>query len=467
MGISPKAWWDVAEKSDTNGTELSMEIAKELRDRQRNSFAETTFSLAVEEELMKNGEISEAEWCRLIRNCYHGIDDGWVAVGQRIGWLLDMHAKLLSTLHIGHFPPQRAYYADLPICQFEGIMGNIDCRIQLYALAESGAYNQRAITSLDSGNIFWAFQVRYIKHSKVSNCDMSNKCIEDSSQFPSSPKYCHSIEVYWRDGLLMKKLFTENGFASVRAIHDASPCKQPWYLTPIILTATVYPYEQSLDTLQPKRKGLHFHDFACCICIFTFLSMVVVLLCFKFLSFVFPPRVQLTKIYKQMKTHYLSQRWPNLLTHAFWQESRAEDNLSLGCITIWIEILRAYTCFSRILIPRVQAFCGLMTSQLLFALLCAFSKQNLIQTGEQSIGNWIKNQDPKKRKLRSRQQILYQNSPALLCLKQSVGYIMWFFSGNSPSKLQRKQGCTEKSSLSVVSQTKRVIFHIWSRIKYV
>ena len=64
MDITPSAWWKVADRNGENDTGLSVEIAKELRDRQRNAFAQTTFSEAVELEMLKNGDMKEAEWCR-------------------------------------------------------------------------------------------------------------------------------------------------------------------------------------------------------------------------------------------------------------------------------------------------------------------------------------------------------------------------------------------------------------------
>jgi hypothetical protein len=44
VGIAAEAWWEVAKNSRQNRTGLSWEIAKELRDRQSNSYAQTTFS---------------------------------------------------------------------------------------------------------------------------------------------------------------------------------------------------------------------------------------------------------------------------------------------------------------------------------------------------------------------------------------------------------------------------------------
>ena len=154
MGISPCAWWYVAKDSKNNGTGLSVELAIELRDRQRNELAQTTFAEAVEKEMQQHGFINEAKWCSLIRNFYRACDESEISVAQRIEYFLDIRNHLLSFARLGHFPPPGQYVADLPISQFEGILTNIDRRLQLYSMLKSKTYNQRAISSLDS-----AFQV--------------------------------------------------------------------------------------------------------------------------------------------------------------------------------------------------------------------------------------------------------------------------------------------------------------------
>ena len=163
MGISPYAWWDVPNECKENGTGLSLEIAKELRDKQRNSFAQTTFSDQVESEMMKM-YVNEAEWCSIIRHFYMAVDDAGVSPTLRLKWLLDMREKLLSYLKPGYYPPPGKYVGGLPIVQYEGFLGNVDRRIQLYAMLSQRSFNQRTISSLDSENIFGAFQV-IIDHS--------------------------------------------------------------------------------------------------------------------------------------------------------------------------------------------------------------------------------------------------------------------------------------------------------------
>ena len=161
MGIFPKAWIKVAEQENSKDvkdrTGLSLELVVELRDKQRNAFAATTFSEKVQEALIQNGDANEANWCKLIRQWYASIDEAGVPLGQRIQWMLDMRSFLLQFYTPGTFPPPGLHMAGLPITQYEGILSNIDRRLQLYAMA--GSYNQRYVSSLDSETMFGSFQV--------------------------------------------------------------------------------------------------------------------------------------------------------------------------------------------------------------------------------------------------------------------------------------------------------------------
>ena len=61
MGIRANAWWEVAENKQQNQTGLSVELAVELRDRQRNEYAEPTFSEEVQLEMLR------LRWDRVLR----------------------------------------------------------------------------------------------------------------------------------------------------------------------------------------------------------------------------------------------------------------------------------------------------------------------------------------------------------------------------------------------------------------
>lgn len=109
----------------------------------------------------KLGFIHKAEWCQLIRNWYSAIYEAGISTDQRIDidWLLAMRNTLLPFLKVGHFPPPGAYVAGLPLAQYEGLLSNVERRLQLYDMVQNGTYNQRAITSLDSETFFSGFQV--------------------------------------------------------------------------------------------------------------------------------------------------------------------------------------------------------------------------------------------------------------------------------------------------------------------
>ena len=162
MGIHPQAWRKVAEEERDNNTGLSLELVVELRDKQSNAYAQTTFGRSVEEVMQQNGDYTEANWCRLIRQWHAAVDEAGMSIDNRIGHLLEMRNYLLPYLRIGHFPPPGGYVGDLSIAQYEGILCNIDRRLQLYGMVQNNNYNNRAISSLDSENIFGAFQVHVI-----------------------------------------------------------------------------------------------------------------------------------------------------------------------------------------------------------------------------------------------------------------------------------------------------------------
>ena len=161
MGIKPQAWIKVAQESNHNRTGLSLELVVELRERQRNSFAQTTFSEAVECEMVKNGDNAEAEWCRLLRHWYRAVDEAGVATSQRLEWLLDMRCFLLKQYSPLNFPPPGYNFRGLPMAQFEGLLTNIDRRLQLYHITKTGTYNHRSISSLDCETMFGSFQVTW------------------------------------------------------------------------------------------------------------------------------------------------------------------------------------------------------------------------------------------------------------------------------------------------------------------
>jgi hypothetical protein len=65
--------------------------------------------------MKKNGNLQEANWCKLLRNWYAAIDEAGLDISQRIKWLLEMREHLLNFFKLGQFPPPGAYVAGMPI----------------------------------------------------------------------------------------------------------------------------------------------------------------------------------------------------------------------------------------------------------------------------------------------------------------------------------------------------------------
>ena len=67
QGISRDSWINVANDERNNVTGLSLELVIELRDGQRNAYAQTTYSEQVENVMLTNGDQEAARWCHLRR----------------------------------------------------------------------------------------------------------------------------------------------------------------------------------------------------------------------------------------------------------------------------------------------------------------------------------------------------------------------------------------------------------------
>jgi hypothetical protein len=159
MAIAAEAWWEVAKNSRQHRTGLSWEIAKELCDRQSNSYSQTTFSENVQLVMKKIGNQNEAQWCRLVRHWYSAVDDAGISVERRLQYLLEMRTYLLGFFKTGYFPSVGSCAAGMPMAQFQGILCNLDRRLQLYAMVKESSYNQRSVTRLDYETFFSGFQI--------------------------------------------------------------------------------------------------------------------------------------------------------------------------------------------------------------------------------------------------------------------------------------------------------------------
>lgn len=133
-------------------------MVDDVVDRQSNAIAQVTFSEPVEHEMRKHGWEREANFCKTIRNWYRAEDEPGLDVMTRHNYRIKMRELLLGLVNLASFPPPGSHILGMPIIMFEGILTNIDRRIQLYQLIPSNSYNVRAPNTLDAENLFSEFK---------------------------------------------------------------------------------------------------------------------------------------------------------------------------------------------------------------------------------------------------------------------------------------------------------------------
>lgn len=112
-----------------------------------------------QKEMKKPGFLQEAEWWHLICNWYAAVDLAGIDIDERIAYLMDMREFLLKQYNLMIFPPPCSYVNNLPIAQFEGILTNVDRRLQLYSMVQTEANNHRSLSSHDKKTFVSPFQV--------------------------------------------------------------------------------------------------------------------------------------------------------------------------------------------------------------------------------------------------------------------------------------------------------------------
>ena len=178
--ISNEAWLHVARECKTNRTGLNLAMVVDLIDRQSNSFAQRTFSKQVELEML-NTHPNESELCRVLREWYEAEDGAGLEAQDRVMRRMRMREWLLRKVNLGTFPPPGSHVNTIPIVMFEGILTNIDRKIQLHSAVKSEGYNVRSVSSLDSETFFGSFQDLDPKGSGVLMPDDIPKAIETAS----------------------------------------------------------------------------------------------------------------------------------------------------------------------------------------------------------------------------------------------------------------------------------------------
>ena len=157
-GVRREAFVKVAMESEANGCQLSPAMVIDLIDKQNAAFARATFSEKVSDALDSLGEHTTADFCRMIDSWYKADDEPGISAVDRCKYRLKLKEWLLDGISFSEFPPPRAFIKGIPVVLFEGLLTNVERKIQLYTFSKSGTYNVRSVGSLDIENFFGTFQ---------------------------------------------------------------------------------------------------------------------------------------------------------------------------------------------------------------------------------------------------------------------------------------------------------------------
>lgn len=132
---------------------LSPAIVEELMDRQSTAFAQRVISQDVEKIVRENGDQSTAHFIKAFRQWYEAIDMPGISAHDRVERLVKMRVWLLNKVRFDTFPPPGSHVKGFSLTWYEGMMHNIDTRLQLYGLLPGG-YCQRSIGTLAAESFF-------------------------------------------------------------------------------------------------------------------------------------------------------------------------------------------------------------------------------------------------------------------------------------------------------------------------
>ena len=178
-GISKQAWIAVARDNSTN---LRISHVEDLVDKQSDSIARETFSKDVELCMKRKGYVMESEFCKLIREFYEAEDDPGLSAIERYQRRINFRKWLLQSVQFNKFPPYGTHIRSIPHIMFQGLLTNIDRRIQLFPYVKSGRYNVRSLGSLEVENFFGEFQDIDPKGSGVIKASEIPSALETACQ---------------------------------------------------------------------------------------------------------------------------------------------------------------------------------------------------------------------------------------------------------------------------------------------
>lgn len=126
--VSKKGWHAVAE---LNPNIITKSLVEDLLDKQRNSYAQKTFSKEVEDAQNQMGFLECAKFSKLIRNWYEAEDKRGLTSLQRAQYRLAFREWLMHDVKLHSFPPYGSHIKGMPQTMFEGFVSSIDTHLQV------------------------------------------------------------------------------------------------------------------------------------------------------------------------------------------------------------------------------------------------------------------------------------------------------------------------------------------------
>ncbi|XP_061179529.1 uncharacterized protein LOC133188163 [Saccostrea echinata] len=112
------------------------------------------FCEKVEEEMAKNGDYEEANFCHLIRQWREAEDIAGIPATERVKRVLNLRKWLLNGVDFGCFPPPGMYIKGIPKVTFESLLCNLEGHLYIYELVKEQTYCWRAYSSLIGESFF-------------------------------------------------------------------------------------------------------------------------------------------------------------------------------------------------------------------------------------------------------------------------------------------------------------------------
>jgi hypothetical protein len=152
--VSLSAWKRVALSGKTDLAPAMLEVLHDgkIMHQQSDPYVRTMFSKEVEVELVSNGNVEEARFCKLFREWHEAEDMAGISAKERCMRSMRFRNWLLEGYRFDQFPPVSQYVKGIPRVTFEGLVCSIDVHLLLYGLTITGTYNWRSVSTLVAEN---------------------------------------------------------------------------------------------------------------------------------------------------------------------------------------------------------------------------------------------------------------------------------------------------------------------------